>query len=192
MLFSTFTVAASCLATSVFAQFPPPPAGTKYYYFKTAIEAGQAAFKDKYDDLYLYSYHTGAGQGDAALSSGTPFSGHKGWFNTTGGNLNWFQPTANNSFYFGFGLNQPWDYYSSWQPAQINGGQSNTGDLKLDDNNKLVFSPPKSNFYGYIACDGQHLVPQLYWRTRVFPDSSLPANCAAVCLVAELAPDTPS
>jgi hypothetical protein len=115
------------------AQFPPVPADTVYYYFKTSVQAYQPT---AYDDLYLVAYHTGAGLSDATFVKGAPLEGHRGWFNGT--SLNWFHPSSiNGGIFFGVDYAIGGGSYTSWSSVTINAGEGAPG-LGLDGNNNLI------------------------------------------------------
>lgn len=111
--------------------FPPVPANTIYYYFKTQVQAAQPP---AYNNLYLTAYHTGAGLSDATFVRNAPLPGHRGWFN--GSTLNWFQP-FNGGIFFGVDYYVGGGTYASWSPVTINGGSGAPG-LGLDVGNRLV------------------------------------------------------
>jgi hypothetical protein len=113
--------------------FPPVPADTVYYYFKTQVKDYQSV---AYDDLYLFAYHTGAGLSDATFVKDTPYEGHRGWFNGT--SLNWFQPSSvNGGIFFGVDVCIGCGTYQDWSTVTINGGQG-TPTLGLDEDQNLV------------------------------------------------------
>jgi hypothetical protein len=55
MLALTLLAVLGYITASAVAQFPPPPADTKYYYFRTSLEPGQDAAKARFEKQYLYS-----------------------------------------------------------------------------------------------------------------------------------------
>ena len=114
MKLSATLIALSAAVTSALPQaFPPPPADTVYYYFRTSVKD---SYSSTYDDLYLTAYHTGAGLSDATFVSGGPLEGHRGWFNGT--SLNWFQPSSvNGGIFFGFDYTVGGGNYASWSPV---------------------------------------------------------------------------
>jgi hypothetical protein len=161
----TSSVAVLGVVGVALAQFPLPPANTTYYFFKTSVEPGQAAAKSAYNNLYMASQyvlylltlcctnpsdisasHTGAGLSDATFVKDAPLPAHKGWFNGTA--LNWFEPTADNSVYFGVTYNYP-SSYTKWGSVTINGGPQSGYNFSLTADNKLV-GPSKlwSNWLG--------------------------------------------
>jgi len=161
--------------------FPPVPADTVYYYFKTQVKDYQPA---AYDDLYLVAYHTGAGLSDATFVKGAPLEGHRGWFNGTA--LNWFQPSSvNGGIFFGVDYYVGGGNYASWSTVTINGGQGSPG-LGLDDNKNLVVLD-NSYWDSWLVCDWWHNVPQLFTLSKS-SGTVLPSSCAKVDLVAEVAP----
>lgn len=113
--------------------FPPVPADTVYYYFKTQVQADQPT---AYNDLYVVAYHTGAGLSDATFVKDAPLEGHRGWFNGT--SLNWFQPSSvNGGIFFGVDYYVGGGNYASWSTVTINGGQGSPG-LGLDADKNLI------------------------------------------------------
>jgi hypothetical protein len=138
MKFST-TISALFIAVSLSSAlpapqaFPPVPADTVYYYFKTSVKADQPT---AYNNLYLVAYHTGAGLSDATFVKDAPLESHRGWFNGT--SLNWFQPSSvNGGIFFGVDYSVGGANYASWSSVTINGGQGTSG-LGLDDNKNLI------------------------------------------------------
>ena len=93
------------------APIPEPQAGVaskggKRYRLKTKVISGDATK----DNLWLQTYHTGAGINDVALTATEP-SGMKGWLNQTEGN--WIFELNGASFPSGFVFRYD-QYYTRW------------------------------------------------------------------------------
>lgn len=153
--------------------FTPP----SRYYLKTSVIDGGNADKN---DLYVSSYHTGAGLGDATL---IPFSttGTVGFLNAT---------------------HQQFDLHSSVPVAMIMEPSENLdvswnfvriNDLALDDgygsSDGFFFNASGLQwegrgvgvFAGWLACDWWHGIPQLFW-VFFFVPTEFPSSCAQVQL----------
>jgi hypothetical protein len=102
---------------------------------------------------HLSISHTGAGLSDATFVKDTPLPAHRGWFNGTA--LNWFEPTANNTIYFGVELAYLAPY-SQWAPVQINGGQQDGQGLSLTADNKLAVTSAAGSSSSFVAWLGKN------------------------------------
>lgn len=112
-LFTLAAVAGTTLAAAIpdAAPEPAPQAGVaskggKRYRLKTKLISGDATK----DNLYLQTYHTGAGLNDVALTP-TETSGVKGWLNATEGN--WIFELNGASFPSGFEFRYD-QFYTRW------------------------------------------------------------------------------
>lgn len=161
----------------------------KKFILKTVVTSGN---KNK-GNLYIESYHTGAGLGDAVLTAQSNYT-YPAFLNNT-------------SLQFDFGTDYPWALslagaanYAFWESVQLNVGTGvqgfyfndtdGTGRKGLKWNSEYPAPPAKINeFLGWLACDWYHGGPQLFWITyegsltspNGFPDS---------CSVVELLPET--
>ena len=83
MYFSTLLASAAALASVVVAapaaREVKPPAK---YYLQTKVQPDQKDCGSDKNDLWLYSYHTGAGLGDAALGANKSLA-MEAYYNTT-------------------------------------------------------------------------------------------------------------
>ncbi|KAJ5625556.1 hypothetical protein N7510_001865 [Penicillium lagena] len=124
-----------------------------------------------HNNLYVYTYHTGAGFNDAVLDndeSGAP-SIH----------LNETRVS------FELGTHTPWDMdvggdtnYASWEAVTVNAGVGSTG-FSINENG-LVWSE-KEGFGGWLVCEWFHNGPQLFWINR-FYSYTVPCSCSKVKL----------
>jgi hypothetical protein len=103
---------------------------TQEYRLKTQV-ISDAANKKAFDDLYMVSYHTGAGESDATFSANGTYAvkGFLAQTNTTASGT----PLYNQEFDFGTGF--AWEavaalstvQYTAWQPVRINAGSGYSG-----------------------------------------------------------------
>lgn len=66
-LLTTIFLLTACFS-AVPGQLTFPPNATANYQLKTCLKPNQPG-KERFDNLWLFSYHTGAGLGDATLSA---------------------------------------------------------------------------------------------------------------------------
>ncbi|OAP61616.1 hypothetical protein AYL99_03819 [Fonsecaea erecta] len=122
-------------------------------------------------DLWLYSYHTGAGLGDAALSS------NKSW--AWQGYLNESQQL----FTYTGNLGGPWPLsigygpYQQWNQVGISiAGITSLYAGFFFNSSGLQFNASTG---GWLACDWWHGVPQLF-QANGYPYGPLPNSCSKV------------
>jgi len=142
---------ASPLDTRQTQTIKPPP----LYYLRTKVVNG--AHKDtgsNKTNLYLYSYHTGAGLGDAGLSSNKSIA-MEGYLNGTQQLMTY----PNNSI-------GPWPlavqdgFYQEWNQVTISIAGYNTYDTGFFFNSSGLQYNGSTG--GWLACDWWHGVPQLF------------------------------
>lgn len=167
---------------------------TGEYRLKTELKPHQRN-KRLFENLYVYSYHTGAGLGDAIFTRNAS-AAPVGFLNATN------TSTAEAPNYvqkFDLGTQFPWSMnlaladtaYSGWQPVRIDAGAggSSRGDgdgffinsTGLQWNSSPGGDPALDAFGGWIVCDWWHGVPQLFFRLSSY-DLPLPASCADIYL----------
>jgi len=140
----------------------------KSYYLKTKVLSGD----HKLDGLYIYSYHTGAGLSDAALTSNISIAS-KGLLNATNQEFTLTGTTIP------FGLELAYTaYYTSWLPVEINAGY---GDSGFSFNSTGLISS-NVEWAGWIACDWWHGVPQLFFQ-YYYKSVTVPSSCAHIELL---------
>jgi len=144
------------------------PTGPEYY-LQTKVLSGDATK----DGLYVQSYHTGAGLNDVVLTS--DISGaSKGFMNET------YQEFAltGSDFPYGFTLADT-EFYVEWLPVEMNGGQGDVGYSLTSDG----LTSNNTEFSGWLACDWNHGLPQLFWLFYTQGvDIPVPDTCAKVNL----------
>jgi len=82
MQFLTITFAFLTLLTAGLAQTTAPVNTTREFAVRTCLKSGQPG-KQRFDNLWLYSYHTGAGLGDATFDAQRTSDAAKGFLSTT-------------------------------------------------------------------------------------------------------------
>jgi len=119
---------------------PPPAAPTSSgiphtgptYYLRTCVVPGQDESKSKYESLYIWSYHTGAGLGDAVASASRE---------------RFADPAFLNSSYQLWDLGNPFPWYlrldapapyTAWADVQINAAIPGQAVFKLNDTGLVV------------------------------------------------------
>jgi len=183
MHFSTFTttfLAILTLATSsplLDTSSTTPPA---HYYLQTKVVNG--AHKDcgtNKTELYIYSYHTGAGLGDAGLSSNKSIA----WQGYLNGTQQLFTTTGNNL--------GPWPLsisdapYTVWNPATISIADQVSTTGFFFNSTGLQYN---QSVGGWLACDWSHGVPQLF-NLNGYPGNGfgqpavIPSSCSKVQLL---------
>ncbi|KAJ5191347.1 uncharacterized protein N7498_010332 [Penicillium cinerascens] len=138
----------------------------KEFHLKTT-----GAAKADFNDLFVITYHTGAGTNDALLenkgSIATPFY------------LNGTTALANLGNVFPWGFEMGGDSnYASWESVQINAGGGVDG-FSIKDGN-FVWSE-EEGFGGWLVCDWYHNAPQLFWWDKYYPPT-IPCSCSKVDL----------
>ncbi|KAF2723839.1 hypothetical protein K431DRAFT_282532 [Polychaeton citri CBS 116435] len=178
---------------------------SRSYLLHTSLKPHQPK-KSRFNDLYLYSYHTGAGLGDAVLTPNSTVAS-KGFLNGT----NITSPTGK-KFYnqeFDLGGDFPWALvpapytieYTAWQPVRINAGQGVVDEYSgffINGTGLQWSTAPESEasrnlFGGWIVCEWWHPdigttagpAPQLFFRWNYASTIKLPSSCADVNLVPE-------
>ena len=103
---------------------------TQAYYLRTDLKPGQPD-KARFDGLYLYAYHTGAGMNDAVFAANKTSYAAKGFLNAT--TLTDFNNQTYSNYSnqeFDLGNPFPWtmymsentNFYAAWEPVRINAG----------------------------------------------------------------------
>ncbi|KAI9725791.1 MAG: hypothetical protein M1834_009740 [Cirrosporium novae-zelandiae] len=159
---------------------------TSLSYLKTTLltscTANTYCDTSPHDNLYVSSYHTGAGESDATLSSDHGVAGsliNETYWQFEIGEYQW-------------GMNlEIQTFYTSWQPVSILTFSPGTAGMTLssttDDSTKYL-NPPEP-YGGWLVCDWWHAsTPQLFYLVDpvgedtdlVFPDS-----CTRVLLALE-------
>ncbi|KAK6535666.1 hypothetical protein TWF694_002119 [Orbilia ellipsospora] len=169
----TLTTALLCLTSAVSAIKNT----TREFHLKTKVikSTHQTA---KFNNLYLYSYHTGAGLSDACFDT-QPISNGNGiaFYNRTGTTVI-FQLSDD----FPWGLSLTYDaMYNQWASVTINGGE---GQNEWKFNGSGLVST-NEQWGGWMVCDWAHGVPQLFWRMSYYLSGSLPSSCGTVQLIPE-------
>ncbi|KIX09781.1 uncharacterized protein Z518_00862 [Rhinocladiella mackenziei CBS 650.93] len=105
-------------------------------------------------DLWVYSYHTGAGLGDAGLSSNKSVA----WEGYLNGTQQYFTYEGNElgpwPMYIGYGA------YQQWNPATISiSGIRQPYQGFFFNSTGLQYN---NSLHGWLACDWWHGVPQLF------------------------------
>jgi len=167
---------------------------TSEYRLRTELKPGQRN-KRLFENLYVISYHTGAGLGDATLvrNASTAAAGFLNATNTSTAEApNYVQE-------FDLGTQFPWSMnlavadtaYSGWQPVRIDAGAGGSSrgigegfflnSTGLQWNSAPGADSARDAFGGWIVCDWWHGVPQLFFRLSSY-DLPLPASCADIYL----------
>lgn len=184
MLFTKLISIAAVLGTALSSAIPNPApeaelqgfetgtaikgqAGKKRYRLKTKLLEGDATK----DNLYIQTYHTGAGLNDAVLTP-TFTSGTVGYLNATEGN--WIFELNGATFPSGFNFAYE-QYYTRWLGMHIDAGYGEPGFFK--NGSGLVTS--YAAWTGWLVCDWWHVSPQLFW-SYYFTDFPIPSSCARV------------
>ncbi|GAB7362297.1 hypothetical protein MBLNU230_g2315t1 [Neophaeotheca triangularis] len=194
MHLSTTLVATTTLLTTALAQATVNTTGTRTYYLRTCVRDGQED-KAQFDNLYLQSYHTGAGLGDATLSTSNSSEAAIGYLTPL--NITSDDGTPLSQQNLDLGNPFPWTLlpqpntvaYTQWQPVRINAAGSratlaNTG-FYIDEETGLQWA--FEGFAGWRVCEWWHGVPQLFFNVPGFSGSepSEPESCADVDLMPE-------
>ncbi|OQE23259.1 hypothetical protein PENSTE_c009G05355 [Penicillium steckii] len=132
------------------------------------------AENDAHNDLYLYSYHTGAGLSDAVLDKSSEKAANV--------SLNGTVATVD------LGNDFPWAIiangytnYANWDPVTINAGSGRSG-FSIKDG-KFV-REAKDGFGGWLVCDWYHNAPQLFYLHEG-AKATIPSSCDKVDLKPE-------
>ncbi|KAF2217248.1 hypothetical protein CERZMDRAFT_93298 [Cercospora zeae-maydis SCOH1-5] len=153
------------------------------YQIKTELQPSSAN-KTDYNNLWLSTYHTGAGLNDVVFQS-TQNNSAKAYFSPT-------NVTDRDNLLFDLGTTFTWglvmvpneQFYTAWQPVELNAGvhgsETTVSGFFMNDTGLQWNS---SSFGGWIVCDWWHGVTQLFFRTN-YPTSAYPApaSCADVQL----------
>ncbi|CAI7630277.1 hypothetical protein N7533_004067 [Penicillium manginii] len=163
-----FLASIALLAATVSAG-PVASRAPKQFTLKTS-----GAENDAHNDLYLYSYHTGAGLSDAVFSDGTANSAHISLNGTEA------QVDLGNTFSWGI-IASGDNSYSNWESVEINAGTSSKGfSIK---NGNFIWTR-EDGFGGWLVCDWVHDAPQLFYLHKRF-EGDLPSSCDKVDLKPE-------
>ncbi|CAF9924306.1 hypothetical protein IMSHALPRED_006146 [Imshaugia aleurites] len=150
------------------------------YYLKTSVIDDDDSDKN---DLYVTSWHTGAGFGDATLRPFSTLNKTVGFLNDTRQQFDLYT-----SITYGM-IMAPSDNleHVAWNFVRINDLASNAGDGSMSG---FFFNASGLQWEGegvwmsagWLACDWWHGVPQLFW---VFSRhlTSIPSSCAIVELL---------
>ncbi|RMX88652.1 hypothetical protein D0869_01466 [Hortaea werneckii] len=156
------------------------------YNLQTCLKPGQAG-KERFEGLWLVSYHTGAGLGDATFIEERTAAAAKGfWSRSMAFNLG-------NAFPWQMIMAQNVNFYADWQPVRINAGLGTssfgtTSGFYINDTGLQWSSSPGSSlsslnaFGGWLVCEWWHGVPQLFFRKIYDIDTPAPCSCADVYL----------
>jgi len=160
---TSLTVLAGLVAASAAQQY----AGSEYY-LQTKVLSGDSTK----GGLYVETYHTGAGESDATLTSNITVAA-KGILNGTNQQFELYGTPYPYGFY-----NPVRVEYTNWQPVEINSGY---GDGTFAINGSGLIST-NEEWTGWLACDWWHGTPQLFWDFY-YKDFPIPSTCARVDLV---------
>ncbi|KAJ5100364.1 hypothetical protein N7456_006416 [Penicillium angulare] len=163
LLASLALLAASTLATPV-----APRAPTKEFKLKTTDST-----ISEFNNLYLYSYHTGAGLSDGVFSSNATAAPKFSLNGTTA------YADLGTSFLWGVEVNGDTNY-AAWEPVTINAGQGEA-EFAIQDGN-FVYSE-EQGFAGWLVCPWYHNAPQLFALIKYY-DPVIPSSCSKVTLKA--------
>ncbi|KAJ6107773.1 hypothetical protein N7523_009096 [Penicillium sp. IBT 18751x] len=122
-----------------------------------------------HNDLFLTTYHTGAGLNDAVLESSADAA--------AAFYLNGTTALAD------LGTSYPWGFeiggdtnYADWEAVEINAGGGADG-FSITDN-KFVWSEAEG-FGGWLVCQWYHNAPQLFWLDKYYT-ATIPCSCSEV------------
>ncbi|KAF3296694.1 hypothetical protein TWF132_010268 [Orbilia oligospora] len=154
--FSTVLAALLCLTTSVSAIKNT----TRQFHLRTKL-LGPTYERAKFNNLFVYSYHTGAGLSDACFDvAPIPNGNGIAFLNKTGSNI-----IFNLSKDFPWGLSRTFDTrYNQWESVTIDAGEGESG---YKFNGSGLVRPGDSSFGGWLVCDWAHATPQLFWSIRI-------------------------
>ncbi|CAK3932297.1 Hypothetical predicted protein [Lecanosticta acicola] len=172
---------------------------TQEYRLKTCLKPGQAG-KEQYDNLWLVSYHTGAGLSDAtfmsAANKSSAIRGYLGPTNVTSSNGTKYYNQLfdlNNTFPFGLAMEENTNFYAGWEPVRLNadvGSSFETNGFFINGtglqwtSNTAQAGSSSDAFGGWLVCDWWHGAPQLFFRIRYYARYGFktPSSCADVYL----------
>ncbi|KIW90606.1 uncharacterized protein Z519_08389 [Cladophialophora bantiana CBS 173.52] len=148
-----------------------PPA--RYYLQTKVVNGGHLDFGTNKTNLWLYSYHTGAGLGDAALSTNKSWA----WEGYLNGSQQLMTYAGNQAgpwpMYIGYGP------YQQWNLVGISiAGISNLVSGFFFNSSGLQFNESTG---GWLACDWWHGVPQLF-QVNGYTYGRIPNSCSKVQL----------
>lgn len=161
--FITTLLAATALAAPLTSVPSLSKRNDATFLLKTQLINGYSRF----DNLYVESYHTGAGLSDATLSNSTEYAA-KGFLNGT----EWQFDLGNE---FPWGLTMYGDTnYAAWEPVTINAGGGSEGFYFNETVAPgLLWGAGSADDYeegefkDWLACDWSHGVPQVSpWSLR--------------------------
>ncbi|KXL43587.1 hypothetical protein M433DRAFT_144936 [Acidomyces richmondensis BFW] len=160
----------------------------KKYHLKTSLKPGQSD-KARFDELWLYAYHTAAGFNAVTFSKSLTSSAAEVYLqpvpNTTSTEDNYLRADLEGSTEWGTDMLDV-NYYASWQPVQINAGQGNDGFFFNSTGLQYTSNPngTYNEFGGWIVCDWWLSgVPQLFYRLSFAEGVAAPCSCADVHLM---------
>ncbi|TKA76132.1 hypothetical protein B0A55_03244 [Friedmanniomyces simplex] len=201
MQFPTTLLALSALIATAVSQSVNT---SQEYNLKTCLKPNQPD-KRRFENLYLYAYHTGAGENDAVFDAALTNVSAKGFLSPV---TNSTVPD-NNFQEFDLGTQPyPWtmimadsvNFYAAWQPVRINaGGGSTSSDYGIEtgffiNTTGLQWTSSPGNagtaqdeFGGWLVCNWWHEGPQLFFRNIYYdtPELFTPCSCADVYLIPE-------
>ncbi|KAJ5105008.1 hypothetical protein NUU61_002355 [Penicillium alfredii] len=138
----------------------------KYFHLQTT-----GAKNKELNNLFVHSYHTGAGLNDVVLAKDSD-SAARVFLNGTNAQVD-------------FKTEFPWGFvavgdtnYASWESIKINVGYGSDG-FSIKDGN-FQWSTEYS-FGGWLVCDWFHNVPQLFYLNRYYKPV-IPSSCSKVQL----------
>ncbi|CDM35786.1 hypothetical protein DTO013E5_9231 [Penicillium roqueforti] len=128
-----------------------------------------------HNNLYVYSYHTGAGLSDAVLTSDVSIASPI--------YLNGTNAVVDLKTEFSWGLIATGDTnYASWEPIVINAGSGGSAGYSIKGD---AFQWSENNgFGGWLVCDWYHNAPQLFYLNRYYT-ATIPSSCSKVQLTTE-------
>lgn len=129
-LLAALATAALAAPTTTTSTAPTPSTvanTTREYNLKTCLKPGQPD-KSRFDNLWLYAYHTGAGLNDAVLDPNRTEYAIKGFLNASLGSGSGDQQIFDlgNPFPYALDMVAYANEYSSWEPVRINAGDGAT------------------------------------------------------------------
>lgn len=134
-LLAALSVAAGVLAQSSTAPAPSSSPSifannSQQFYLRTDLKVKDPA-KAHFDDLWMYSYHTGAGLSDVTFSKNKTQYAVKGWVNYTNGETGQLTFALGNSF--PWTMSAEFGSYNLWNSLHINVGQAGASGFYLND-----------------------------------------------------------
>lgn len=145
----TTTSAAPTTSPSIY------PNSSREFYLRTDLKVEDPS-KERFNGLYLYSYHTGAGLSDVTFAANKTAYAAQGWINYTSGDVG--QLTFNLHTAFPWTMSADYSSYRQFSPMYINAGQGgpqgfyiNETGLVWNDNYKLGTNASESSFGGWLG-----------------------------------------